>query len=612
MIEGEDFWGHAGEREKLMRAHYIRSDAFNPGEGRPPSKAFSFNDKLRPSERPFPTGEKTLVYLLGGRSSNIPLKDFWVMDLDTGIWTSLGCKGAPLNVQEHSMVYWNDCVYVFGGIFAPADECPLWTYTISNNTWSKWQSNKSCAPISRKGHSAVVYEDRMLVYGGYQDMRGSLGELWQFSFDTLSWKMIHGSRAAKSSEAIPPGRHSHTAVVFDQGMWIYGGMTDLVERSDLWRLDLVTMRWSSVKCKPLGPGPLHGHSAVRVRSHMLVIGGEKQGNLSDEVWRFHFTTETWERLETRNPRPTARTQLTTIALNGSFFASNDEPIYLEERPTSTGSNNEDSVPTECSTVINAANKSRPLFSRNHGYQPVNRKDEEIDCSNPTAWLTKSSTYSLLSNVSTDSFMSELDDRAQNMVKLDNCSSRRPGQARSESVQNFASAARSSIPRSLTTVRFNPFDPNKEISRVQRDETFDITTSDYASEIDEPFPTAFIGISNPVYTEFSSCVADDFLEGEHRSFAQALNPTLFSKNSRTTRLRNDVLNQLHRLHHIVNEKRVQNPTFPNVSDNNSSDTKHGVNSLAHNEEGWSILMLGGREPVQLTTFDRPLSIWMFRL
>lgn len=56
--------------------------------------------------------------------------------------------------------------------------------------------------------------------------------------DTHSWKLIHGSRASNSTEAIPPGRHSHTAVVFDQGMWIYGGMTDLVERSDLWRLDL--------------------------------------------------------------------------------------------------------------------------------------------------------------------------------------------------------------------------------------------------------------------------------------------------------------------------------------------------------------------------------------
>ena len=106
----------------------------------------------------------------------------------------------------------------------------------------------------------------MLVYGGYQDMRGSLGELWDFSFsrdkfiyfltislnnenyfelflDSHSWKMIHSSRAKKSSEVIPPERHSHTAVVFDQGMWVYGGMTDLAERSDLWRLDLGIENW---------------------------------------------------------------------------------------------------------------------------------------------------------------------------------------------------------------------------------------------------------------------------------------------------------------------------------------------------------------------------------
>lgn len=103
----------------------------------------------------------------------------------------------------------------------------------------------------------------MYVYGGYQDMRGSLGELWEFSFskeqflvqhffpfqyrhcfqlfviiESHSWKMIHGGKAKKSSDVVPPPRHSHTAVVFDQEMWVYGGMTDLAERSDFWRLDL--------------------------------------------------------------------------------------------------------------------------------------------------------------------------------------------------------------------------------------------------------------------------------------------------------------------------------------------------------------------------------------
>ncbi len=215
-------------------------------------------------------------------------------------------------------------------------------------------------------------------------------------------------------------------------------------------------------------------------------------------------------------------------------------------------------------------------------------------------------------------MSEVEgeDKAKNMVRLENvCSTRRPGQARSESVQNFASV-RSSIPRSLTTVRFNPFDPNKEIvSNVKRDETFDVTTSDYASEVDEPFANSFIGISNPVYTEFALAVADgeDLLVGEHRNFAQALNPSSLSKGSnRTTRLRNDVLSQLLRLQHMVNDRRVpMNNTSQNSMDDPSGNAKQGINSLAHDEE-WSILMLGGREPVPLTIFDRPLSIWMFRL
>lgn len=316
-----------------------------------------------------------------------------------------------------------------------------------------------------------------------------------------------------------------------------------------------------------------------------------------------------------------------MALTGTFFASNDEADTPKSDSSVRTSSNEaqkiqeTATPTpEPSTIANI-NKSRPIFSRNHGYQLVKTK-EEIEVSHLTPWLTKSSTYSLLSNVSTDSFLSEMEGEvgSQNMVRLENCSSRRPGQARSESVQNFASAARSSIPRSLTTVRFNPFDPNKEAINVKRDDTFDITTSDYASEIDEPFPnTSFVGISNPVYTEFSSCVAEgeDLLAGEHRNFAQALNPSLLTKNSvnRATKLRNEVLSQLLRLN-MVNERRSTSNVVPTrileeSPDSNNSSEKQGVNSSVYEDE-WSILMLGGREPIPLTIFDRPLSIWMFRL
>ena len=69
---------------------------------------------------------------------------------DTGLWTSLLARGTPVNVQEHSMIYWNDRLYVFGGVFAQAGECPFWLYhiqvrrnvfllmynSVSNVTWN--------------------------------------------------------------------------------------------------------------------------------------------------------------------------------------------------------------------------------------------------------------------------------------------------------------------------------------------------------------------------------------------------------------------------------------------------------------------------------------------
>lgn len=40
-----------------------------------------------------------------------------------------------------------------------------------------------------------------------------------------------------AGQGCPPARHKHSAVVHDDSMWIYGGMTDLNERADLWRFD---------------------------------------------------------------------------------------------------------------------------------------------------------------------------------------------------------------------------------------------------------------------------------------------------------------------------------------------------------------------------------------
>lgn len=252
----------------------------------------------------------------------------------------------------------------------------------------------------------------------------------------------------------------------------------------------------------------------------------------------------------------------------------------------------------------------PLFSRKSaGYQLV-ETDETFPGRQNAAWLAKSGPYALLSNAtSTDSCAVNEDDgddgvsletdTLPNMVR-----SRPVHQIRSESAYNFIatspSCPTSSVPRSQTTTRLNPF---------IRSETFDVTTStsDYASEVGDPsFTGSVIGIPNPVYDEFSFQ-----RDEEHRSFALALNNSL-SKNNR--RRRNDTSSsQMVRLQPVVEPLRSAGDNVIHPSED--EERRQAFTPPRYDQEVerccWSVLILGGREAGHVPSFDRPLSIWMLR-
>ena len=90
----------------------------------------------------------------------------------------------------------------------------------------------------------------MYIYGGYQDLKGSSSELWCFHFSSETWHLVSQGGAVDG----PPGRHRHSAVLHDNAMWVYGGMTDLLERSDFWRFDFISRyEPGSLKVTFIGP-----------------------------------------------------------------------------------------------------------------------------------------------------------------------------------------------------------------------------------------------------------------------------------------------------------------------------------------------------------------------
>ncbi|XP_076266784.1 uncharacterized protein LOC143200250 isoform X2 [Rhynchophorus ferrugineus] len=250
------------------------------------------------------------VYVLGGRNGNLPLKDFWRYNLVTGQWSQLKPAGEKLpSLQEHTAVAYKDNIYVFGGevSFSASTETPLWIYDIRHNSWRKVKTKKGVAtPKNRRGHTSLVHNGSMLVYGGYQDLKGSCGELWAFHFETESWHLV-STPPSKGSDQFPPSRHKHSAVIHEECMWIYGGMMDLHERSDLWKFDFYTKQWSCIKTK-INPGPLHSHACCKMPSSMILFGGERSGQSSNDLWKFNFDLECWEKIVINGVKPQPRSE----------------------------------------------------------------------------------------------------------------------------------------------------------------------------------------------------------------------------------------------------------------------------------------------------------------
>ncbi|XP_048725669.1 host cell factor 2 isoform X5 [Caretta caretta] len=211
-----------------------------------------------PQSKPFPCDRfkhacsicRGFVYLYGGRC-NSSLSDFWRYNIASNEWEKLDCsEDGPEELEEHSMVAYQGILYIFGGMVDSAFtqvKIPLWMYDIDSARWTECRhtavETESIAPANRKGHSAVVYNSSMYIYGGYFDIKGISQEFWALRFDTGEWSQV----SPQSCDTGPGPRHGHSAVVYGTGMYLFGGLMGLSEQRDLWKWDFTSCKWSTIR-----------------------------------------------------------------------------------------------------------------------------------------------------------------------------------------------------------------------------------------------------------------------------------------------------------------------------------------------------------------------------
>jgi hypothetical protein len=172
-------------------------------------------------------------------------------------------------------------------------------------------------PSARVCHSAVVYGERMYIYGGHVPdalnyIRDVKNDFYSYHFDTRQWALVE---MAPGSERLPL-KTEHTSVVYKNAMYMFGGYADsAVGYSDvaIYEYNFDTCMCSRIEAKGQAPPDRSAHTAVVYKDSMYVLGGW-DGNVSNnDFYVFHFPSRVWEEVKySGSPPPCVRSHSSVV------------------------------------------------------------------------------------------------------------------------------------------------------------------------------------------------------------------------------------------------------------------------------------------------------------
>lgn len=240
-----------------------------------------------------------------------------------------------------------------------------WRYT--GLVWTRIEPIGAAPPPRWRHTCTAISRTQLLVFGGFESSTARLNDLWVYDVETRAWvrpaeqradsaavetarqRMLRGGRpptagslppsrsvlaplgerrgaaaaglegladlglpisstaSVRASSAAPSPRGSHSAVLIDDNVWVFGGYGGTGYQrhdfNDLYRLNIPAMAWTKVDA-PAGtpvPAPRSGHVAVASRSKMLVHGGWSSASQFNDLWAFDTEALAWSRVGASGP-----------------------------------------------------------------------------------------------------------------------------------------------------------------------------------------------------------------------------------------------------------------------------------------------------------------------
>lgn len=247
------------------------------------------------------------IYVFSG-SGDIFFRDLVRFNIPFKKWEHVISKGktSPTKREGHSAVLYNHCVYIFGGYDSYVHYYnDLWCLDLKNLKWSEMKQIGD-VPEERDGHTAVVMNGMQYIFAGFTRSTGYNNRLFMYDFDSKKWTKI-------LPKTTPRARARHTATVYEGCMIVFGGYNGNTGTyfNDLWCFNPHTETWTELLVPNSVPG-VFAHTALLYKHEMIIFGGTTRTGLQNWLWNYDLCTNRFTLLKQYNAPNSRKSHVATL------------------------------------------------------------------------------------------------------------------------------------------------------------------------------------------------------------------------------------------------------------------------------------------------------------
>lgn len=200
----------------------------------------------------------------------------YLLNTSTRHWSrALPAGPRPSGRYGHSLNILGSKIFIFGGqvegyFMNDLSAFDLNQLQMANNRWEiLLQSDASPSiPAARTNHTVITYNDKMYLFGGTNGFEW-FNDVWCYDPQVNKWSQLD------CIGYIPSRREGHAAALVDDVMYIFGGRTEEgTDLGDLAAFRISLRRWYTFQNMGPSPSPRSGHSMTTVGKSIVVLGGE--------------------------------------------------------------------------------------------------------------------------------------------------------------------------------------------------------------------------------------------------------------------------------------------------------------------------------------------------